>query len=920
MLISKGFLTKVLILHSTPLCSNASLRDEMKRDNQTVYLVDGSAYIHRAYHAIKGLANSKGLPTNAIFGFTRMLMKLIDDKSPDYIAVALDAKGPTFRHGIYKDYKATRPPMPEDMAVQIPYIKEVVAGLDITMMEKEGYEADDIIATIALLGSNQGLNVVIVSGDKDFRQTLSEHTVMWDPMSEKLIDYESLKRDYGVEPEQIIEVMALSGDSADNIPGIPGVGEKTALTLIHQFHSIENLFQNTDKLSKASLKSKLEEFKDQAYLSKKLVTIDNHVSIDVTIDDLRLRPPIKDALAELFRELDFRSLVERFSEHAELSDKDYRLVSTTEELGDLIEMIKSKGIFCFDTETTSRSHLDAELVGISFCLEQGIAFYLPLGHTYIGAGKQLDVNEALGLLEEVFRDGGIKKIGQNIKYDAEVLARYGINVEGLFFDTMVASYVINPTLRQHNLDYLAQHYLGYKMVSYDEVTGHDTSKSFAAVDIDKAKEYSCEDAEITLQLQSILTERLKGTDNYALFQDLEMKLVPVLIAMETTGVRIDVEFFKGMSERFADELSTIEQKVYERTGEEFNINSPQQLGYILFEKLKLPGKKKTRKRSGYSTDFEVLTELAALHDVPSLLLRFRTISKLKSTYLDALINLVHPATGRVHTSYNQTVTATGRLSSSNPNLQNIPIKTEEGREIRKGFIAEGGHVLLSADYSQIELRVFAHYSDDPVLLEAFKRGEDIHTRTASELFNLDPKMVTSDMRRMAKTINFGIIYGMGPVRLAKELGISKKVAQVYLDNYYERYKGVKEFKDKVIAQARHNGYVNTLFKRRRYLPHINSDIGHLKSEAERTAINTPIQGTAADLIKMAMIRIAERLRAEHLRTKMLLQVHDELVFEVPQEELERATKIVKDEMEEVYPLKIPLRVDINWGNNWDEAR
>jgi len=440
------------------------------------------------------------------------------------------------------------------------------------------------------------------------------------------------------------------------------------------------------------------------------------------------------------------------------------------------------------------------------------------------------------------------------------------------------------------------------------------------VDIDKAKEYSCEDAEITLRLQSILTERLKGTGNYALLQDLEMKLVPVLIAMETTGVRIDVEFFKGMSKRFAEELSTIEQKVYERTGEEFNINSPQQLGYILFEKLKLPGKKKTRKRSGYSTDFEVLTELAALHDVPSLLLRFRTISKLKSTYLDALIQLVHPATGRVHTSYNQTVTATGRLSSSNPNLQNIPIKTEEGREIRKGFIAERGHVLLSADYSQIELRVFAHYSDDPVLLEAFEKGEDVHTRTATEVFNLDPKMVTSDMRRMAKTINFGIIYGMGPVRLAKELGISKKVAQVYLDSYYERYKGVKEFKDKVIAQARHNGYVNTLFKRRRYLPHINSDIGHLKSEAERAAINTPIQGTAADLIKMAMIRIAERLRAEHLRTKMLLQVHDELVFEVPQEELERATKIVKYEMEEVYPLKIPLRVDINWGNNWDKAR
>jgi DNA polymerase-1 len=891
----------------------------MKRDNQTVYLVDGSSYIHRAYHAIKGLSNSKGLPTNAIFGFTRMLIKLLDEKSPNYIAVVLDAKGPTFRHGIFKEYKATRPPTPEDMAVQIPYIKEVVAGLDIAMFEKEGYEADDIIATIAVLAGNQGLNVVIVSGDKDFRQTLSEHTVMWDPMNDKLVDYEGLKRDYGLEPEQVIEVMALSGDSVDNIPGIPGVGEKTALTLIQQFHSIENLFQNTDKITKASLKNKIEEFKDQAYLSKKLVAFDNHVPIDVRLDDLRLRPPKKGELAELFRELDFESLLDRFSNHAELSEKDYRLISTKEELIALIERIKKKGIVCFDTETTSRSHLDAELVGISFCLEPGIAFYLPLGHTYLGAPNQLDVNEALGLLQEVFRDGRIKKVGQNIKYDSEVIARYGIDVEGLFFDTMVASYVIDPTLRQHNLDYLAQHYLSYKMVSYDEVTDHDKSKSFAAVDIDKAKEYSCEDAEITLRLQSILEERLKGTDNYALFQDLEMKLVPVLIAMETTGVKIDVEFFKAMSERFAHELSSIEHKVFKRTGERFNINSPQQLGYILFEKLKLPGKKKTRKKSGYSTDFEVLTELAALHEVPSLLLRFRTISKLKSTYLDALIKLVHPATGRVHTSYNQTVTATGRLSSSNPNLQNIPIRTEEGREIRRGFIAEAGHLLLSADYSQIELRVFAHYSGDPVLLEAFKRGEDIHTRTAAEVFNLDPKMVTSDMRRMAKTINFGIIYGMGPVRLAKELGISKKVAQTYLDSYYERYKGVKEFKEEVIAQARHNGYVNTLFNRRRYLPHINSDNGNLKSEAERTAVNTPIQGTAADLIKMTMIRIAERLQGEHLGTKMLMQVHDELVFEVPREELDRTTKIVKDEMEGVYPLKIPLRVDINWGNNWDEA-
>ncbi len=891
----------------------------MKSANKTIYLVDGSSYIHRAYHAIRNLSNSKGLPTNAIFGFTKMLMKLLDDKSPDYVAVTFDAKGPTFRHEIFQDYKANRPPMPEDMAVQIPYIKEVVAGLNLKILEMEGYEADDIIGTIAGLSRDQGLNVVVVSGDKDFRQILLKDTVMWDPMSEKLIDYLTIKRDYGIEPEQIIEVMALSGDSADNIPGIPGVGEKTAIDLIQQFNSIENLFENTDKVAKVSVKNKLEQFKEHAFLSKKLVTIDNSVPIDTTIDDLRVMSPKKERLAEIFRELEFKSLIDKFSEHAELSKKDYRLILKEEELRSLIETIRKKGVCCLDTETTSKSHLTAELVGISFCVEPGIAYYLPLGHIYHGVGAQIELGEALSLLKDIFCDNAIKKTGQNIKYDAEVLYRYGINLKGISFDTMIASYVIDPTLRQHNLDYLAQHYLSYKMISYNEVTGHNKDKSFAYVDVNKAREYSCEDAEITLLLKSILDEKLKNTDNYTLFQDLEMKLIPVIMDMEMTGIKIDVHFFKAMSEKFADELSSVEGKIFDLAGEEFNINSPQQLGYILFEKLNLPGKKKTKKKSGYSTDVEVLTDLARLHKIPSLLLRFRTISKLKSTYLDALVNMVNPLTGRIHTSYNQTVTATGRLSSSNPNLQNIPIRTEEGREIRKGFIADDGHLLLSADYSQIELRVFAHYSDDPVLLRAFEREEDIHTRTAAEVFDLDPKMVTSEMRRMAKMINFGIIYGMGPVKLAKELGISKKVAQVYLDSYFERYKGVKNFKEKIISQARQNGYVTTLLKRRRYLPNINSDIGNIRSEAERAAINTPIQGTAADLIKMAMINIAQRLKKESLRTKMLLQVHDELVFEVPQGELSSATKLIKDEMEGVYSLNIPLKVDINWGKDWGEA-
>ena len=898
---------------------NPCEKPKMKSVKKTIYVVDGTSYIHRAYHAIKNLSNSQGLPTNAIFGFTRMLMKLLDDKSPEYGVIAFDVKGPTFRHKIFKDYKATRPPMPEDMAVQIPYIKEVVHGLNLVVLEKQGYEADDIIGTIARLGQEQGYNVVIVSGDKDFRQILSENTVMWDSMNDKLTDSSTIRRDYGIEPEQIIQVMALSGDTSDNIPGIPGVGEKTAINLIRQFGSIDNVFEHTDQVTRPSLRSKLEQFKKQAYLSKKLVTINRTVPLDITPDDLRLKLPQKERLAEIFRELEFKSLVDRFSEHAELSKKDYRLILKIKELESLTESIRKKGLFCLDTETTSKKALNAELVGISFCLEPGTAYYAPLGHTSRGKGSQIDIDEALILLKGILCDDKVKKIGQNIKYDAEVLARYGINLEGLSFDTMIASYLIDPTLRQHNLDYLAQHYLGYKMISYDEVTDHNRDISFASVDVDRAKEYSCEDAEITLLLKTVLEDKLKETDNYALFQDLEMKLIPVIMEMEMTGIKIDVDFFKKMSKKFADELSGIESRIFDLTGEKFNINSPQQLGYILFEKLKLPVKKKTKKKSGYSTDFEVLTELAGIHEIPSLLLRFRTISKLKSTYLDALVSLVNPATGRVHTSYNQTVTATGRLSSSNPNLQNIPIRTDEGREIRKGFIADSNHLLLSADYSQIELRVFAHYSEDPVLLEAFEIGEDIHTRTAAEVFDLDPKMVTPEMRRMAKTINFGIIYGMGPIKLAKELGISKKVAQAYLDNYYERYKGVKDFKEKVVSQAVQNGYVATLLKRRRYLPNINSENGNLRGEAERAAINTPIQGTAADLIKMAMINIADRLEREHLETKMLLQVHDELVFEVPKEELPVTSKIIKDEMEGVYRLNIPLKVDINWGTNWGEA-
>ncbi|MBN1226059.1 MAG: DNA polymerase I [Deltaproteobacteria bacterium] len=891
----------------------------MAEKAKVVYLIDGSSYIHRAYHAIKNLSNSKGLPTNAIFGFAKMLLKLLDEKSPEYIGIAFDLKGPTFRHEIFKGYKASRPAMPEDMAVQIPYIKDIVTKLNISILEKEGYEADDLIGTVSALSKKQGFNVVIVSGDKDFRQLVSDDITIWDSMNDKITDYKKIRSEFEVEPEQIVDVMALSGDKIDDIPGIPGVGEKTGVKLIQQFRTIENLYKNTHNIEKAPLRQKIEQYKEQAILSKKLVTIHNSVPISVTLDQLRLKPPEKEELRGIFRELEFKSLMDKFSDTPVLSEKDYRLIVDMDELRSLVRLIKKQGFVCLDTETTNVNPLVAELVGISFCVEPETAYYLPLGHVDTGLSAAIDFSDALSLLKGILCDKNIKKIGQNIKYDAEVLAKYNITLEGIFFDTMIASYVINPAIRQHNLDNLAQHYLDYKMISYKEVTEGKKDKSFAYVDIDKAKEYSCEDVDITMKLKSILEKSLRDIDNYALFQDMEMKLVPVLLDMEMSGIKIDIDFFKVMSKTYADEILHIEGDIHRCAGEKFNINSPQQLGYILFEKLKLPGKKKTKKKSEYSTDVEVLTELAKHNEISSLLLRYRTIAKLKSTYLDSLVNLVNKDTGRVHTSYNQTVTATGRLSSSSPNLQNIPIKSEEGREIRKGFIADEGHFLLSADYSQIELRVFAHYSNDPVLLEAFEREEDIHARTATEIFDVHPDMVTPEMRRMAKTINFGIIYGMGPIKLAKELSINKKVAQVYLDNYYKRYKGVKDLKERIIYQAREDGYVTTLLKRRRYLPNIDSNNSNIRAEAERAAVNTPIQGTAADLIKMAMIKIFERFKTDRLKAKMLLQVHDELVFEIPYDELDAVKTIVKNEMEGVYPLNVPLKVDINWGKNWDEA-
>jgi DNA polymerase-1 len=892
----------------------------MPKDQPTVYFIDGSSYVHRAYHAIRELANSKGFPTNAVLGFTKMVLKLIEEKKPVYVAIVFDAKGPTFRHEMYEAYKANRPAMPEDMAIQLPPLKQIVRSLGIQMFEIQGYEADDIIGTWSRICEAEGFRVVMVTGDKDFRQLVTPDASLWDTMKDQVTDYASIKTAYGFEPVKFIDVMGLSGDTSDNIPGVPGVGEKTAVRLIQEFGSFEAVFDRVEEIPQKKLKENLKSYRDEASLSRRLVTIDRFVPLKEDIGQLRLGDPSEEELAAIFRELEFRGLWDQFASRHK-GTTDYRLCLSITDLERLAGEIRAAGVLAVDTETTGQDPLQAQLVGISFCCSEREAVYLPLGHRYLGAPEQVGWAAALPVLKGILEDDLILKVGQNIKYDAEVLKEHGVDLKGIHFDTMIASYVINPGIRQHNLDYLAQHYLNHKMISYQEVTGKGKNAcSFSAVEVQKACEYSCEDADITFRLKEVLDDKLRSEKNEALFYNLEMKLLPVLMDMERTGIRIDAGFFKEMSRCFAQEMKEMEQAVFAEAGMEFNINSPQQLGYVLFEKLGLPGQKKTAKSGHYSTDVKVLKMLSASNfEIPSLLLRYRTLSKLKSTYLDALVKLADPSTGRIHTSYNQTVAATGRLSSSNPNLQNIPVRGEEGREIRKGFVAEEGRCLVGADYSQIELRVFAHYSGDAAFIEAFRQDQDIHTRTASEILGKEPEEITPEMRRLAKAINFGIIYGMGPRKLGEELGIDHQTAKKYIDAYYDRYQGVTRYREEMIRTASKMGYVTTLFNRRRYLPDIEHANNRIRSEAERMAVNTPIQGTAADLIKQAMIRIHERLSKEGFKTRMLLQVHDELVFEAPLDEAARVIPMIREEMEGVYPLKVPLKVDIHQGANWDEA-
>ena len=887
---------------------------------KTIYLIDGTAYIYRAYHAIRNLSNSRGLPTNAVYGFTRMLIKLMEDRSPEYIVMFFDAKGPTFRHEMYADYKANRPPMPEDMVVQLPFIKEVTAAFNLPIMEMAGFEADDLIGTAASQAEKAGYSVVIVTGDKDFMQLVSDRIIIWDPMKDNIINPQTIEEKFGIEPRQMIDVQGLSGDTADNIPGVPGIGQKTAIALIKSYHSMEGVYEKLNTITKKKLRENLGNFKDQAFLSRKLVTIQKRAPLTLDPKKFRVTAPERDKLAELFKQLEFRQLQQAFPEQADLSHKDYQSIMTLADLEKLISRLESAERFALDTETTSTNPMRAKLVGLSFAVRAHQAFYIPCAHNYLGAPDQLNLNTVLKQLKPVLENPAIEKIGQNIKYDWMVLSRYGVDLAGVAFDTMLASYLLDPSKRAHNLDQIALDFLGHKAITFEQVAGKGKhAVLFSQVALDKATPYACEDADITLMAYEVLNTKLKELDLDKLMATVEMPLVPVLMHMEMRGTGLDIDRLNQLSESFRQQLDALEGSIYGLAGETFNINSSQQLGRILFDKLKLPIQKKTKKKTGYSTDVNVLTTLAEYHELPALVLKHRTLAKLKSTYTDALIELVNPKTGRIHTSYNQTVTATGRLSSSDPNLQNIPIRTEEGRKIRKAFIPQQDWHLVSADYSQVELRILAHYSKDEILMKAFAEDEDIHTRTACEVFQISPEALSDELRRQAKAINFGIIYGMSAFGLSKQLEISRKMAQTFIDQYFHRYNGVKRFLEQTIVEARDTQRTSTLLGRIRILSDINSSNHIIRQAAERTAINTPIQGSAADLIKVAMLQVSQALKEKDFKSAMLLTVHDELVFEVPTDELKPVSRLVEKTMEGVWKLKVPLKINISHGQNWDEA-
>lgn len=892
------------------------LDQQNKKSSPPLFLIDGSSYLYRAYFAIRQpMTAHDGFPTKVIYGLTNMLWKVLREKGPEYLAIVWDAKGTTFRHDLYADYKANRPAMPDDMSVQIPYVKEIVNALGLTQLEKKGYEADDIIATLARGLSNQ--NIIIVSGDKDLLQLIGPQVSIWDSMKDEVTDLDNFYKRFGLEPVQFLDVMTLTGDTSDNIPGVPGIGLKTALKLIKNYGSVDNLIRQLDELPKGKIKERLELHKDRLDLWRRLVSLADDIAVSLDINSFRRNPPDQQRLRRLFKQFNLTRFLDQMVPEQTISFKEYELIQSQTDLVRWAEMARKASRIVIDTETTSEFPMKAKIVGISLCITPPKAAYIPIGHE--SQEPQLNLSQVTKVLGPIFSDRNIEKIGQNIKYDLIVLANHGMELKGIYVDTMLASYLLNPSKRRHNLAGIAQEVLGHHMISFKEVTEKQKRvKNFAYVPLPLARDYSCEDVHVTSLVHNVLRKRLKESSLWELLERVEVPLIRIIAEMEMSGILVDREGLDALSTEFSQRLYDLDKKITRLAGEPFNINSTKQLAEILFVKLKLPQIKKTRKKTGYSTDVDVLKELAQSHEFPQQILIYRNLSKLKSTYVDGLKRMVNPDTGRVHTSFNQTVTSTGRLSSSDPNLQNIPVRTEEGRRIRALFIPAPGNLLLSADYSQIELRVLAHYSGDEALINAFRNNEDIHRITAAEVFSVFPELVTPEMRRAAKTVNFGIIYGISAYGLAKELGIGNKQAKEFIDRYFAKYPGVKRYIRKTVEKSKEQKYVTTMLGRRRHIPDLKSRVRAVREFAERTAINTPIQGTAADIIKLAMIEVDSNIQAEKTPCRMLLQVHDELIIEASEKEIKRISIMVKETMENAVDLAVPLKVDIGWGVNWAE--
>jgi len=883
------------------------------KPNPTLYLIDGSNYVYRAFFAIQGLTNSRGFPTNAVYGFNNMLARLLRERKPEYIAVVFDARGPTFRNEAFEAYKAHRKPMPDELKPQIDVVKNLVRAYRIPLLEIPGIEADDVIGTLARKFEGEGVQVVIVSGDKDLMQLVSGGVVMVDTMKDKTYDAAGVEERFGVGPDRVAEVLGLMGDASDNIPGVPGVGPKTALKLIKDYGSVEGVLRNAAKVRNERIRKALTEHADQARLSRELATVKTDAAVDLSLESAHYAGPDREALKALFKELEFTSLIEGLDVRDRRAGVKVRLVSTAEELHGLVRGVGKAGAVALYPVLASELPMYAELVGLGLACSPGEAFYVSLA-----AGQAAWRDHALKELSPVLSGEKVLKHGHDLKNALIAFSRLGIPLRGAGDDTMVASYLLNPSKKSHDIVEAAREFLDRELIPARELLGSG-ARALSPADVDPAAmaPYAGERAEAALAIRPLAGERIREAGLGDLYGNVEMPLVEVLAAMEQRGVLVDQRRLGEMSGQFERLLSRSEEKIYGLAGERFNINSPRQLQVILFDKLKLAKGRKIKE--GYSTDVDTLTALARSHELPAEILAYRSIAKLKSTYVDALPAMVHPQTGRIHTSYNQTVTATGRLSSSNPNLQNIPVRTPEGRRIRQAFVAPEGSVLVSADYSQIELHVLAHLSGDEALIEVFEAGEDVHTRTASALFGVFPEMVSPDMRRRAKVINFGVIYGMSPFGLSRELGIGQAEAKEYIDSYFDRYKGVRRFLDGILEEARRDRYVCTLLNRRRYIPEITSSNAALRQFAERTAINAPIQGTAADLIKIAMINLHGLLKKRHPKASMIMQVHDELVFEAPEAEKEALMALVKREMEGLMTLRAPLKVEIRAGQNWDEA-